>query len=102
MKMLIRVSAVLLPLVLSAPATAAQPAPTFTDAFGPGMVLPHDVPLEFTGRVGELELQGIDLITLDDRFAIAKLDVLMRPIDAIAALREIVAPQMTAYLARRQ
>jgi hypothetical protein len=61
----------------------------------------NELALEFTGRVGELELQGIDLITLDDWFAIGKLDVLMRPLDAILALREIVAPQMTAFLARR-
>ncbi len=31
-------------------ATAAQPGPTFADVFGSGMVLPHDVPLAFTGR----------------------------------------------------
>lgn len=61
-----------------------------------------ELALEFTGRVGELELQGIDLITLDERFAIGKLDVLMRPIGAIEALREIVAPQMTAFLAARR
>jgi hypothetical protein len=60
-----------------------------------------ELALEFTGRVGELELQGIDLITLDDRPAIAKRDVLMRPIRAIEALQEIVAPQMTAFFARR-
>src|SRR5687767_14518331 len=50
MQMLIRVLSVLLPLALSAPATAAQPAPTFADVFGSGMVLPHDVPLVFTGQ----------------------------------------------------
>lgn len=60
----------------------------------------NELALEFTGRVGELELQGIDLITLDGRFAIGKLDVLMRPIRAIAALQEIVALQMAAFLAR--
>ena len=61
----------------------------------------NELALEFTGRVGELDLQGIDLITLDDRRAIAKLDVLMRPLRAIEVLQESVAPQMTAFLARR-
>lgn len=61
----------------------------------------NELALEFTGRVGELDLQGIDLITLDDRLAIARLDVLMRPLRAIEALQEVVAPQMTAFFARR-
>ena len=61
----------------------------------------NELALEFTGRVGEHELQGIDLITLDARGAIAKLDVLMRPVAAVVALQEVVAPQMTAFLARR-
>jgi len=62
----------------------------------------NELALEFTGRVGGLELQGIDLITLDERLAIRRLDVLMRPISAVEKLREIIAPQMTAFLARRQ
>ena len=61
----------------------------------------NELALEFTGRVGEVELQGIDLITLDDRLAIAKLDVLIRPLRAIEALQEVVAPQMTKFLASR-
>ena len=61
----------------------------------------HELALEFSGRVGELELQGIDLITLDDRFAIQKLDVLMRPLDAVSRLRDLIAPQMAAFIARR-
>ena len=62
----------------------------------------NELALEFTGRVGELDLQGIDLITLDEQLAIAKLDVLMRPLPAIEKLREIIVPQMTAFLARRR
>jgi hypothetical protein len=61
-----------------------------------------ELALEFTGRVGELELQGIDLITLDDRLAIAKLDVLMRPLGAIEQLQKIVAPQMMEFFARKE
>ena len=61
----------------------------------------NELALEFTGRVGDVELQGIDLITLDERLAIAKLDVLIRPISAIEALQAVVAPQMTAFFASR-
>lgn len=57
--------------------------------------------LEFSGRVGELRLQGIDLICLDDESRVAEIDVLMRPIDTLLALREVVAPKMTEYLASR-
>ena len=63
--------------------------------------LGSELALEFTGRVGAVELQGIDLITLDERFAIGKLDVLIRPIAAIEALRDTIAPRMTEFLRRR-
>ncbi len=59
-----------------------------------------ELALEFTGHVGELQLQGIDLISLDETGErIQNLDVLMRPLGAIEALRDIIAPQMAAYLA---
>ena len=61
----------------------------------------RELALEFTGRVGSLELQGIDLITLDDQFVVENLDVLIRPINAAIALREIVSPQMAEFLAGR-
>ncbi len=61
----------------------------------------NELALEFTGRVDGMELQGIDLITLDERGLIAKLDVLMRPINAVGALRDLIAPQMTSYLTER-
>lgn len=59
----------------------------------------RELALEFTGRVGELELQGIDLVSLDDRFVVGKLDVLIRPANAIESLRDAIAPQMAAFLA---
>jgi len=59
-----------------------------------------ELAFEFTGRVGELRLQGIDLITLNDRFVIGNLDVLIRPANAVDALREIIAPQMASFLSR--
>jgi hypothetical protein len=62
----------------------------------------RDLALEFTGRVGNKHLQGIDLITLDDAGQVARLDVLMRPLNAIEALRDTVAPRMQEFLAGRE
>ncbi len=61
----------------------------------------NELALEFTGRIGEVELQGMDLISLDDRGLIQNLDVLIRPANAIDLLRETIAPQMAAFLARK-
>jgi len=60
-----------------------------------------ELALEFKGRVGKLELQGIDLISLDSSNRVEQLDVLMRPHDSISALRDIIAPQMARYLEER-
>jgi hypothetical protein len=60
-----------------------------------------ELALEFRGRVGGLELQGIDLISLDAAGRIRRLDVPMRPVNAVVALREAIAPRMTAYLKAR-
>lgn len=61
----------------------------------------RELALEFTGRVDGLDLQGIDLITLDGEDRIAKLDVLMRPINTIERLRDVIAPQMAEFLKHR-
>lgn len=57
--------------------------------------------LEFRGRVGGLELQGIDLISLDASGRIRRLDVLMRPVNGVIALREAIAPRMMEFLKAR-
>ena len=57
--------------------------------------------LEFRGRVGDIELQGIDLITVNDRGEVQNLDVMIRPLNAVVALRETIAPKMAAFLAER-
>jgi hypothetical protein len=59
----------------------------------------RELALEFRGRVGKLELQGIDLITLDEAGHVARLDVVIRPMNALEALREVVATKMADYLA---
>jgi hypothetical protein len=61
----------------------------------------RELALEFRGHVGGTELQGIDLISLDAEGKIRNLDVLMRPVNGIEALRDRIAPRMAEYLARR-
>jgi hypothetical protein len=61
----------------------------------------NELALEFRGRVGELELQGIDLISLDERSRIRNLDVMIRPINAVQALQQTITPKMVAFLASR-
>jgi hypothetical protein len=60
----------------------------------------REIALEFTGHIGQLDLQGIDLITLNDRFVVGNLDVLIRPTNAVDELREIIAPKMASFFAR--
>jgi hypothetical protein len=61
-----------------------------------------ELALEFRGRVGALELQGIDLISLDAEGRILRLDVLMRPVKAVNALIAAIAPRMAAYLSEQK
>jgi hypothetical protein len=63
------------------------------DARGTG-----EIALEFRGHVGGLQLQGIDVISLNDRGQLQNLDVMIRPMNALSALRDIIAPQMAAFL----
>ena len=60
-----------------------------------------ELALEFTGHVSDLELQGIDLISLNDGFQVQRLDVLMRPTNTVNALQQSIAPRMAAFLAGR-
>jgi sialate O-acetylesterase len=46
----ISILSVLLPLAFSVPSAAEESTPGFADVFGSGMVVPHGVPLLFTGR----------------------------------------------------
>jgi len=57
-----------------------------------------EIALEFHGHVGEDQLQGIDLITLDDDGRIKNLDVMIRPLNSLTALRDRVVPKMKEYL----
>ena len=50
--------------------------------------------LIFRARIGERELQGLDLIRFDDDGAIRELTVMIRPRSAIEALRAAVGPRL--------
>jgi len=52
--------------------------------------------LRFTARVGDRELEGVDLLTLDDAGLVADLTVLMRPLSAINAFNERMAARLAA------
>ena len=58
-----------------------------------------EIALEFKGRIGELALQGIDLITLNDEGKIQDLDVMIRPMNALSALKDEIGPKMMEFLA---
>jgi len=58
----------------------------------------REIALEFRGHLGELDLQGIDLITLNERGELQNLDVMIRPMNALSALRDVIAPQMLEFL----
>ncbi len=60
-----------------------------------------ELALEFHGRIGGLDLQGIDLISLDADGRLRNIDVMIRPVNALLGLQKIVAPQMVEFLAQR-
>ena len=59
-----------------------------------------EIALEFRGHVGDLDVQGIDLITLNDRGELQNLDVMIRPMNALEALRDVIAPRMMEFLSQ--
>lgn len=59
----------------------------------------RELALEFDGHVGDHRLQGIDLITLGEDGLVKNLDVMIRPLNSLEALRDSVAPKMQEYLA---
>jgi hypothetical protein len=59
----------------------------------------RELALEFTGRVEGKLLQGVDLVTLGEDGRITRLDVMIRPLNTLVALRDKVAERMAEYLA---
>jgi SnoaL-like protein len=52
--------------------------------------------LRFKAKVGERELEGIDLLKLDEDGRVAELTVFMRPLSAITAFNEKMAAHFAA------
>jgi hypothetical protein len=52
--------------------------------------------LRFQAKVGELELEGIDYLTLDDEGRVADLTVFMRPLKAVNAFNEQMKARLEA------
>ena len=50
--------------------------------------------LEFTARVGDKTIKGIDLIAFDENGLITEFEVMIRPMSALMALAEQMAPRI--------
>ena len=50
--------------------------------------------LEFTTKIGDKTLKGIDLIKFDEAGLITEFEVMIRPMSALMALAEQMAPRM--------
>jgi hypothetical protein len=61
----------------------------------------RDVVLEFSAKVGDKELKGIDMIRFDDTGRIADFEVMVRPASGLQALGAEMARRMTPILAAR-
>ncbi|GAC1033788.1 nuclear transport factor 2 family protein [Pseudomonas sp. No.21] len=57
------------------------------------------VVLEFSARVGERELKGIDMIRFDEAGRIVDFEVMIRPMSGLAALGEEMGRRLAPYLA---
>ncbi|HEX5639963.1 MAG TPA: nuclear transport factor 2 family protein [Burkholderiaceae bacterium] len=54
----------------------------------------NDVGLEFSARVGSVELKGIDLIHFDDNGSITEFEVMVRPATGLQALGQEMARRL--------
>ena len=50
----------------------------------------------FTSRVGDRDVEGVDLLRYDPEGRVAELVVMIRPLSALTALRDAVAPGLQA------
>ncbi len=56
----------------------------------------NDVVLEFSARVGDKQLKGIDMIKFDDEGKIVDFEVMIRPASALMALGEVMGRKLAA------
>ncbi|WP_439888961.1 nuclear transport factor 2 family protein [Pseudomonas sp. MBLB4123] len=59
------------------------------------------VVLEFSARVGDRELKGIDLIRFDEQGRIVEFEVMIRPMSGLQALGEEMARRLAPFLSAR-
>jgi hypothetical protein len=59
----------------------------------------RELALEFIGQVDGQNLQGIDLITVNEDGLLCAIDVPMRPINTVEHLRDVIGPRMQDYIA---
>ena len=58
------------------------------------------VVLEFSARVGEKQLKGIDLIRFNEQGQIIEFEVMIRPLSGLQALGEEMGRRLAPYLAK--
>lgn len=58
------------------------------------------VVLEFSARVGDKQLKGIDLIRFNDQGQIIEFEVMIRPLSGLQALGEEMGRRLAPYLAK--
>jgi hypothetical protein len=58
-----------------------------------------NVVLEFSAKVGEKELKGIDMIRFNEQGKIVEFEVMVRPLSGLQALGEHMGRRLGAYLA---
>ena len=61
-----------------------------------------NITLEFSARVGDKQLKGVDLIRFDAEGKITDFEVLVRPLSALQALGEEMGKRLAPYLAAYQ
>jgi hypothetical protein len=72
------------------------------DALGPGLTYRWQVRegdrevLCFASRVGDREIEGVDLLRYDEQGLVAELVVMMRPASGLAAMRDAMAARLQA------
>jgi hypothetical protein len=50
----------------------------------------------FTSRIGDREIEGVDLLLYDDQGRVAELVVMMRPASGLLAMREAMAAALAS------
>ncbi|MGY2288301.1 nuclear transport factor 2 family protein [Pseudomonas sp. SDO528_S397] len=60
----------------------------------------HSVVLEFSARVGDKQLKGIDLIRFNEQGQIIEFEVMVRPLSGLQALGEEMGRRLAPYLAQ--